>query len=167
MKKTFAILGAALSLSLFACSSSSSGPSLAEKCEKGVTENCLEGATWNMNAFYNSEDGVTFTVYHALSSPTSIVFNEDKTFNLTYSSDVAINSDNACLGGEENGNWSLNGSSLTMNFTFGCLLGSNGTTVSLTPAVLTLDGQTSLNIGVNKIHTTGVPGYEIFTGVEK
>lgn len=169
MKKSFVLVGIAIAGMLFsACSSSSSGEaSLAEKCANGVTEECLEGATWNMNAFYNSTDGETFTAYQKLSTPSTLVFNKDKTFSLTYSTDVAVNSENMCLGDEESGNWSLAGNALTMNFTFGCILGASSETVSTTLSLLTVDSLPALNFGVNKIHQTGLPGYEIFTGVEK
>ena len=179
MKKSFALLGAisfaVLSAGLFAsCSSSSSGggKSLAEKCAGGVTDECLESATWSMDAFYLTSDGVTFTVAHKLSTPTTIEFKSDKkdgkTFELKYSSDAAINGNNDGLGGEESGSWSIEGNVLTMNFKFGDILGSNFETVQTALPLVALDSATTaINFGANSIHKTGFPGYEIFTGIEK
>lgn len=180
MKKSFALLGAisfaVLSTGLFAsCSSSSSsggGKSLAEKCANGITEECLESATWSMDAFYLTADGFTFTAVHKLSSPTTIEFKNDKkegkTFELKYSSDPAVNGNNEGLGGEENGVWSLEGNMLTMNFKFGDILGSNFETIQTTLFLVSLDSATTaINFGANTIQKTGFPGYEIFTGVEK
>jgi len=180
MKKSFVLAGM-LSLAMFlgACSSDSNSgsKSLAEKCEKGVSAGCLEAATWNMNAFYVlNESGTEYTSVQDLKSggvdsPSILNFEEDGSFSLVYSKSAHLNSDGSCLGQEENGFWTLSGSALTLKFTFGCKLGSEGTTLTFTPSIVNLNGATALNLGGLYIHQdvpiAGFTLYEIFTGVEK
>ena len=180
MKKSFVLAGM-LSFAMFlgACSSDSNSgsKSLAEKCEKGVSASCLEAATWNMEAFYILNEGDTaYTSVQELTSggetsPSVLTFEEDGSFSLVYSKSSHLNSDGSCLGQEENGTWTLSGSVLTLKFTFGCKLGSDGATVTATPSIVNLDGVTALNLGGLYNHTdvplSGFSLYEIFKGVEK
>ncbi len=180
MKKSFALAGLLSCALMFgACSSDSSSgsKSLAEKCEKGVSASCLEAATWNMNAFYtyndadNSYTSVQDLKSGGAASPSTLTFNEDGSFTLVNSSSLYLNSDGECLGAEENGTWSVSGNQLTMRFTFGCALGSDGYSFTATPTIIDLNGSTALNLGGSYIYKdTPIAGYalsEIFTGVER
>ena len=175
MKKSFALVGIAVAGMLFsACSSSSSSSSdasLAEKCANGVTEECLEGATWNMNGLYNQqEDGSYQLITHPFANPSILVFNsskkEGKTFSLTYSSDPMVEG----VGGmEDSGEWSVDNGTLTLQFGRGGSLHTD-TTKLIHATIVYLDNAVALNLNSAKriLHTTiSEPGIEIFTGVEK
>ena len=130
-----------------------------------------------MNAFYTINDGeTTYSSIQDLKSggvdsPTTLDFNEDGSFTLVYSNSVHLNSDGSCLGQEENGTWTVSGSTLTLKFAYGCKLGSQGATITANPTIVDLNGATALNFGGVVIHTdvpiSGFVLYEIFTGVEK
>lgn len=173
MKKSFALVGIAVAGMLFsACSSSSSSSSdasLAEKCAKGVTEECLEGATWNMNGLYNQqEDGSYQLITHPFANPSILVFNsskkEGKTFSLTYSSDPSVEG----VGGQEDsGKWAVENGTLTLQFDHFGSLHTDSTKV-IPATIVNLDSAIALNLGGKILHTTiSEPGIEIFTGVEK
>ena len=157
MKKSCILVGIALAgMLVSACSSSSSSEaSLAEKCASGLTEECLEGATWNLNGlYYQKEDGSYQLATHAFSSPSILVFKsskkEGKQFSLTYSTDPSIE---GVQGGEDSGSWSVENGILRLQFaSFG-----------------TLDAATSLNLGGKILHKAVIAesGIEIFTAVEK
>lgn len=179
MKKSFVLAGM-MSLAMFlgACSSDSNSgsKSLAEKCEKGVSESCLEGATWLMNAFYTlSEDGSYVSVQDlksgGVASPSTLTFEEDGSFTLINSKSLYLNSEGTCLGEEEAGTWSVSGGQLTMNFTMGCMLGSVGYSFTSTPSIVDINGSTALNLGGSYLYKdapiAGYVLYEIFTGVER
>ena len=180
MKKSFVLAGMiSISMFLSACSSESNSgsKSLAEKCEKGVTESCLEGATWSMNAFYTIDEGNTaYSVVKELksggvASPSTLTFEEDGSFTLINSRSLYLNSEGTCLGEEEAGTWSVSGGQLTMNFTMGCMLGSMGYSFTSTPTIIDLNGSTALNLGGSYIYKdapiAGYNLYEVFTGVER
>lgn len=179
MKKILATFGAISAALLMSCSSSSSGgTSLAEKCENGISESCLTGATWKMNAFYSSTDGESFTAITTLTSPTTLTFKKDKSVEISYSTDErTVNSSTELTGtnSEDNGTWSISGSTISISYTFGDRRGSTGENVSYNVSIVTLaDGSVGLNFGQvsasSGIHTTASTEfgyYEIFTGVEK
>ena len=173
MKKSFAVVtGIAVAGMLFsACSSSSSSSeaSLAEKCANGVSEECLEGATWNMNGLYlQTEDGSYQLATHPFSSPSILVFNsskkEGKTFSLTYSSDPSVEG----VGGQEDsGKWAVENGTLTLQFDHFGSLHTDSTKV-IPATIVNLDSAIALNLGGKILHTTiSELGIEIFTGVEK
>ncbi|PBC67739.1 hypothetical protein [Fibrobacter sp. UWS1] len=171
MKKRLILSAITLSAFLFsACSSSSSSDkSLAEECEAGVSEKCLESAIWNMNAFYTPEGAI----YRQLSNPTTLTFEKSGEFEIKYSTDPKIQNDgNGILGAEDIGTWTLNGSTLTLNFTVGTetheLPITTNATVTTTPT-----GEIQLNLGGIFVHNLAFSKNEaaylteIFTGIEK
>lgn len=172
MKKSCILVGIALAgMLVSACSSSSSSEaSLAEKCASGLTEECLEGATWNLNGlYYQKEDGSYQLATHAFSSPSILVFKsskkEGKQFSLTYSTDPSIE---GVQGGEDSGSWSMENGILRLQFaSFGTL--HMDTTMQINATIGTLDAATSLNLGGKILHKAVIAesGIEIFTAVEK
>ncbi len=172
MKKSLALMGIALAGMLFsACSSSSSSSSeasLAEKCANGVSEECLEGATWNMYGLYYPNADGSYTLLHGFSNPSQLVFNsskkEGKTFSLTYSLDPSIEG----VGGlEDSGEWSVENGTLRLEFgRVGSL--HTDTTKVISATIVSLDSAVALNLGGKVLHTTiSEAGVEIFKGVEK
>lgn len=170
MKKLIG-LASALSLAAFltACSSSSSSDaSLAEECSSGLSANCLTAAaSWNLNATYSDTNG---TVMSNLSSPTTIIFKKDG-FNVTYSMDPKVDGDNLLKGETDDGTWTLENGSLTLQFNKVSNTTNGGSTKVLSPIVKTLpDGSVGLVLGLNTaaLHTTAAnPFIEIYTGIEK
>lgn len=169
MKKILAAFGAISAALLMSCSSSDGGTSLAEKCENGISESCLTGATWKMEAFYSSEDGINFVAYRTISdsyTPTILTFEKGNSFQIQYSTNPRINGDGFCLGEIGGGTWDIEGSTLSLKFNADCL---HSGTLQSTPTIVTLDnGDVGLNFGAKTIHPDASDnGYEIFTGVEK
>ncbi len=173
MKKSLALVGIAIAgILASACSSSSSSSEapLAEKCAGGLSEECLEGATWNLNGLYApSEDGSYQLSTHAFSSPSVLVFTSDKKagklFSLTYSTDPSVEN---IQGGEDSGVWSIENGALRLQFdNFGTF--HMDTTMQINATIGTLGSSISLNLGGKILHNKAIAegGIEIFTAVEK
>lgn len=114
MKKIFLTAIAAASLCLFAaCSEDESEPTLEELCAAGLNEDCLVG-TWNLKGIESLDKSQTYTDFTP--APTVVVFNEDKSFSVTFTTNSVISpmAGDGCGGTKTYGKWEISGASLKL-----------------------------------------------------
>ncbi len=168
--KVFIGLAAALALSAFtACSesSSSSKPTKAEECAKGLSKECLVGA-WSMIGFANVGTGEILPNYDYQAAPGLLTFNEDGSFQF----DLPTAAPAGLRDVDCNpifGNWSISGTSLSMHATVGglCLAKQSAT---FTPTIAADGANIKMTVGglwllENATDETSIKSYssEVFT----
>lgn len=116
MRNKILALAAISSLLVFGACSDESSPSIADKCAKGFSKDCLEGS-WNLVSISNKEGTMVISDYTASPGVLTIKNNgefEYLTSNST-SSDMAAS---GCGGVKEYGTWTANETEKKVTFKF-------------------------------------------------
>ena len=100
MKNKIFTLAAISSLFVLgACSDDSGSETMAEQCEKGISEDCLVGS-WNLESISSLDGSQKFTTF---GNPGKLVINDDGSFAYTLSTDAA----DECAGLTVKGKWEI------------------------------------------------------------
>lgn len=100
MKNKIFTLAAISSLFVLgACSDDSGSETMAEQCEKGISEDCLVGS-WNLESISTLDGSETLVKF---GNPGKLIINDDGTFAYTLSTDAT----DECAGQTVKGKWEI------------------------------------------------------------
>lgn len=147
MKKIFLTAITATFLSFFSACSDDPEPSTEEKCEGGLSEDCLLG-TWNLNGIESTIDKSKISDFGF--APSTLVFTDDGKFEFTTTtSPSSAMAGRGCAGEKTYGEWAIEGASLKIKVKMARCQEPEAGTYTTTPTI----NATDLNLNKLVFHS--------------